>query len=105
MFNGRLCDFQTEHEENLLNKCADHEEMVLYAPTGSGKTVMVCKFIDDYLDENPDTVFLWLCPGAGGLHKQSQDSFDELQRAFRMEMFIHLLVNQTQRAGVFHKLG
>lgn len=77
MFNGRLCDFQTEHEENLLNKCADHEEMVLYAPTGSGKTVMVCKFIDDYLDENPDTVFLWLCPGAGGLHKQSQDSFDE----------------------------
>lgn len=30
MFNGRLCDFQTEHEENLLNKCADHEEMVLY---------------------------------------------------------------------------
>lgn len=52
--------------------------MVLYAPTGSGKTVMVCKFIDDYLDENPNTVFLWLCPGAGGLQKQSQDSFEEL---------------------------
>lgn len=78
MFNGKLLNFQILHEENLLNKCADHEEMVLYAPTGSGKTVMVCKFIDDYFDENPNTVFLWLCPGAGGLQKQSQDSFEEL---------------------------
>lgn len=79
MFLAKLIEpFQTEHEENLLRKCADHEEMVLCAPTGSGKTVMVCKFIDDYLDENPNTVFLWLCPGAGGLAKQSQDSFEEV---------------------------
>lgn len=77
MFNAKLYDFQTIHEENLLSKCADYEEMVLCAPTGSGKTVLVCKFIDDYLDENPNTVFLWLCPGAGGLHKQSEESFSE----------------------------
>lgn len=77
MFNAKLYDFQTKHEENLLNKCADHEEMILCAPTGSGKTVLVCKFIDDYLDENPNTVFLWLCPGAGGLQKQSEESFAE----------------------------
>lgn len=78
MFNATLYDFQTKHEESLLHKCADHKEMVLYAPTGSGKTVMVSKFIDDYLDENPNTVFLWLCPGAGDLHIQSKDSFDEV---------------------------
>ena len=78
MFNATLYDFQTQHEENLLHKCADHKEMVLYAPTGSGKTVMVSKFIDDYLDENPNTVFLWLCPGAGDLHIQSKDSFEEV---------------------------
>lgn len=77
MFLAKLYDFQEKHEENLLNKCADHEEMILCAPTGSGKTVLVCKFIDDYLDENPNTVFLWLCPGAGGLHKQSEESFAE----------------------------
>lgn len=77
MFNAKLYDFQLKHEENLLNKCADHEEMILCAPTGAGKTVLVCKFIDDYLDENPNTVFLWLCPGAGGLQKQSQESFAE----------------------------
>lgn len=77
MFNAKLYKFQETHVDSLLRKCADHEEMVLCAPTGSGKTVMVSKFIDDYLDENPNTVFLWLCPGAGGLQKQSEESFGE----------------------------
>ena len=77
-FNATLLDFQLKHEENLLKKCADNEEIVLSAPTGSGKTVLVCKFIEDYLDENPHTVFLWLCPGAGGLEKQSQETFQEM---------------------------
>ena len=67
MFKIDLYKFQEKHEEKLLSKCADNEEIVLYAPTGSGKTVLACKFIDDYLEENPNTVFLWLCPGAGGL--------------------------------------
>lgn len=78
MFKVDLYEFQEKHEEALLNKCADNEEIVLYAPTGSGKTVIACKFIDDYLDENPNTVFLWLCPGAGGLQKQSQESFNDV---------------------------
>lgn len=78
MFKIDLYKFQERHEENLLSKCADNEEIVLYAPTGSGKTVLACKFIDDYLDENPNTVFLWLCPGAGGLQKQSRESFEEV---------------------------
>jgi type III restriction enzyme len=78
MFTATLLTFQSRHEESLLQKCADHEEIILSAPTGAGKTVMASKFIDDYLDENPNTVFLWLCPGAGGLEKQSQDSFREV---------------------------
>lgn len=75
MFTGQLFTFQETHELNLLRKCADHQELILFAPTGSGKTVIVSKFIDDYLDENPNTVFLWLCPGAGSLEKQSQERF------------------------------
>lgn len=78
MFIGNLYEFQDIHEKNLLTKCASEKEIVLSAPTGSGKTVLACKFIDDYLDENPDTVFLWLCPGAGGLEKQSKDSFKDM---------------------------
>ena len=77
MFTKDLYEFQRIHEESLLEKCADNTQMILSAPTGSGKTILASKFINDYLDENPNTVFLWLCPGAGGLEKQSQESFEE----------------------------
>ena len=78
MFKIDLFKFQDTHEKKILSKCADFNEMILDAPTGSGKTVLACKFIDEYLDENPNTVFLWLCPGAGGLQSQSQDVFDNV---------------------------
>lgn len=101
MFLAELYNFQTKHEENLLKKCADHEEMVLCAPTGSGKTVLVCKFIDDYLDENPNTVFLWLCPGAGGLHKQSEDSFKEVTSGIPYGDVYNFITEPDPRGQVF----
>lgn len=75
--------------------------MVLYAPTGSGKTVIACKFIDDYLDENPNTVFLWLCPGAGGLQKQSQDSFEELTSGIQFGDVYSFINEQNPSGQVF----
>ena len=76
MFNGNLLFFQELHKNNLLKACADNDHLVLQAPTGSGKTVLVTSFIDDYLDENPDTVFFWFCPGAGALQDQSRNVFE-----------------------------
>lgn len=101
MFLGKLYDFQSKHEENLLRKCADYEEMVLSAPTGAGKTVLVSKFIDDYLDENPNTAFLWLCPGAGGLHKQSEDSFKELTSGISYGDVYDFITEPDPRGQVF----
>ena len=77
MFLKALLNFQDEHVNNLLEKYADYNDIVLFAPTGSGKTIMASKFIDDYLDENPKVVFLWLCPGEGGLEKQSKNNVAE----------------------------
>ena len=106
MFLAKLYDFQTKHEENLLKKCADHEEIVLSAPTGAGKTVLVCKFIDDYLYENPNTVFLWLCPGAGGLHKQSEDSFKEVTAGIPYGDVYNFITEPDPRGQVFfYQLG
>lgn len=101
MFIGKLYRFQEKHEENLLCKCADYEELVLSAPTGAGKTVLVSKFIVDYLDENPDTVFLWLCPGAGGLHKQSQDSFAEMTSGIEYGDVYSFITEPDPRGRVF----
>ena len=101
MFLGQLYKFQEVHKDNLLRKCADYEEIVLSAPTGAGKTVLVCKFIDDYLDENPDTVFLWLCPGAGGLHKQSQDSFGEMTSGIPYGDVYSFITEPNPRGQVF----
>lgn len=101
MFIGTLYRFQEKHEENLLRKCADYEEIVLSAPTGAGKTVLVSKFIVDYLDENPDTVFLWLCPGAGGLHKQSQDSFAEMTSGIEYGDVYSFITDPDPRGRVF----
>lgn len=101
MFIGNLYKFQEMHEENLLSKCADHEEIVLYAPTGFGKTVMVCKFIDDCLDENPNTVFLWLCPGAGGLQQQSQDVFEEVTSGISFGDVYGFITETDPRGQVF----
>lgn len=98
MFTAQLFPFQTKHEESLLAKCADHEELVLSAPTGAGKTVLVSKFIDDYLDENPNTVFLWLCPGAGGLEKQSQDSFREVTSGIP-DGDVYAFINESDPRG------
>lgn len=98
MFLGENIEFQRIHKDNLLLKCADHEEIILYAPTGSGKTVIASWFIDDYLDENPNTVFLWLCPGAGGLEKQSQDSFREVTSGI-LDGDVYAFINEGDPRG------
>lgn len=98
MFIGKLYPFQAKHELGLMRKCADHTELILSAPTGSGKTVLASYFIDDYLDENPNTVFLWLCPGAGGLEKQSQDTFAEVTSGIP-DGDVYDFINETSPQG------
>lgn len=98
MFTAELFEFQQLHEDNLMKKCADNEELVLSAPTGSGKTVLASKFIDDYIDENPNTVFLWLCPGAGSLEKQSQDAFREVTSGIQ-DGDVYSFINELDPSG------
>lgn len=60
----------------LLNKNLDKRTIVFQSPTGSGKTFMVSQYIKQLIEEMKDTdfCFLWLSPGKGNLHKQSQQS-------------------------------
>ena len=97
-----LFDFQEQAVIQLLDLCTDSrskQTIVMKAPTGSGKTIMLIDFVDEYLNKvNSNAAFIWLCPGKGDLEEQSrqkmrkfaphlntQNLFDALQNGFEPE--------------------
>ncbi|WNF35246.1 DEAD/DEAH box helicase family protein [Bacillaceae bacterium IKA-2] len=79
--NGEeLFDFQKEASEWLLNNSgpdSDNQLLIMKAPTGSGKTVILLNYIDDYLNFIGDkTAFVWLSIGSGELEEQSKTKMD-----------------------------
>jgi type III restriction enzyme len=68
----------------LLEKDAPHKVCVFQSPTGSGKTVVVAKFIEGIIKELPDAdlCFLWISIGKGELHKQSKRSLEKIFDGF-----------------------
>lgn len=75
-------DFQNECVDFLIEKTASttsKQVITVKAPTGAGKTVILIKYIDEYLkNTNGKTAFIWLCPGKGNLEEQSKESMDKL---------------------------
>ena len=73
-----LAEFQikaiAELKEALENNIRD---IVLKSPTGSGKTIMLTHFMDDYCKSFPNIVFIWLTPGKGDLEEQSKAKMDK----------------------------
>ena len=56
---------------------ASKQTMVLRAPTGSGKTIILIQYINRFLSEHKNTAFIWLCPGKGDLEEQSRNRMME----------------------------
>ena len=78
MVNGiKDYDFQNECVDFLIDKTLDSgskQVITIKAPTGAGKTVILIKYVDEYLkNTNKKTAFIWLCPGKGDLEQQSKD--------------------------------
>lgn len=53
-----------------------NKEIILKSCTGSGKTIILTHFMDEYFKSNHRTVFVWLTPGKGGLEEQSKAKMD-----------------------------
>lgn len=105
MVNGiniNLFDFQEKAVIKLLDIVTDsrsRQTVIVKSPTGSGKTIILIDFIEEYLTKiNSRTAFIWLCPGKGDLEEQSrqkmrkfaphrytQNLFDALQNGFDAE--------------------
>ena len=70
-----LFKFQEKAALSLLDMAEDSnrkQTIIMRAPTGSGKTIILIDFIDEYLSKiDNNTAFIWLCPGKGDLEEQS----------------------------------
>lgn len=68
-------EFQTDAVNRLADAYyANKKNVILEAPTGSGKTVILIKLMDRILQEighSKNIAFVWLTPGAGKLEIQS----------------------------------
>lgn len=70
----KLKDFQIDTVNKLLDSTSvgNRKEVLVQAPTGSGKTIILVSYIEEYLKENNKTIFVWLTPGKGDLEEQSR---------------------------------
>src|SRR3989338_866064 len=66
--------------KTLLTKEGEKKVCVFQAPTGSGKTLMTAKFIEEIIKELPETdlCFVWVSIGKGELHLQSKHSLEQV---------------------------
>ena len=55
-----LKEFQIKAKDKIL-KFLDEKDgrIVVQSPTGSGKTIILCNVVKEYLDTHDKTVFVW----------------------------------------------
>lgn len=73
--NIEMFDFQERAVLSLidLTTIGTKQVVTVKSPTGSGKTIILINYIDEYLSKiNRKTAFIWLCPGRGDLEEQSR---------------------------------
>ena len=72
----KLFDFQEKAIIKLIDltsKKDSKQTIIMKAPTGSGKTIILIDYVDTYLTNvSANTAFIWLCPGKGDLEEQSR---------------------------------
>ncbi|MBO5348858.1 MAG: DEAD/DEAH box helicase family protein [Clostridia bacterium] len=80
MLGIKLKEFQEKCVETLLEQTVfgEKKEILIQAPTGSGKTIILLEYINRFLLENKNYVFIWLTPGSGELEEQSKNKMNNL---------------------------
>lgn len=75
-------EFQTQCVEYLIDKTIEansKQVITVKAPTGAGKTVILIKYVDEFIKNTSKNIaFIWLCPGKGNLEEQSKERMEEL---------------------------
>ena len=75
-------EFQAQCVELLIEKTVEttsKQVITVKAPTGAGKTIILIKYVDEFLKNTAgNTAFVWLCPGKGNLEEQSKARMEEV---------------------------
>ena len=79
MIGVKKIDFQDECVDKMISLSNTSKEgIVIKSPTGSGKTIILLKYIEAYFNNfDDDAVFVWFCPGAGDLEEQSKAEMEK----------------------------
>lgn len=86
MVNGLTLDHIFDFQEQAVLRLIDFttnsnskQTIVMKAPTGAGKTIILIDFVVTYMDNvNKNTAFVWLCPGKGDLEEQSRKKMEKI---------------------------
>lgn len=88
----RLAEFQKDAICRLMDAMASPKrDIVLKSCTGSGKTIILTRFMDTFCREYGGTVFIWLTPGRGNLEEQSKAKMDRYVRGSRTKLLEDVL--------------
>lgn len=72
-----LMNFQRKSVARIIEAVeSGKKEIIVKSCTGSGKTIMLIHFMDEYLKCHAKTVFIWFTPGKGNLEEQSKKKMD-----------------------------
>lgn len=89
--NITLANFQLKAISDLMEgMLSDKREIILKSCTGSGKTIILTHFMYEYVKGNPNTVFVWLTPGKGGLEEQSKEKWTDIYMEYQLNYFMML---------------
>ena len=82
-------EFQNDCVNYLVDTTCDKNSkktIIVKAPTGAGKTIILIKYVEEYLNNTDGmTAFVWLCPGKGNLEQQSMDKMDDLSSIIKTQ--------------------
>lgn len=77
MMDITLANFQLKAIADLTAAMEQpNRDIILKSCTGSGKTIILTYFMDEYFKSTHKSVFIWLTPGKGNLEEQSKEKMD-----------------------------
>ncbi|MFD1805974.1 DEAD/DEAH box helicase family protein [Pasteurella oralis] len=83
MIGLKLKDFQQQAVDFLMSSSNKKAQIVMKSPTGSGKTIILIRFIETFWMDYPNAIFCWFTVGKGDLEQQSKERMERFSPTSR----------------------